>query len=77
MVNLKPETKDRFDELQPGNETQDEFIQTLLDHYEAGEDPVIIDHEDIEQHIESAMSVAEVAAYRGTKEALESHDEIR
>ena len=74
MVNLKPETKDRFDRLQPDELTQSEFVAELLDHYEAGEDPVIIDHEDIEQHIESAMSVAEVAAYRGTVEALENHD---
>ena len=74
MVNLKPETKDRFDSLQPDELTQTEFVAELLDHYEAGDDPVIIDHEDIKQHIESAMSVAEVAAYRGTVEALESHD---
>jgi len=74
MVNLKPDTKSRFDELQPDDETQDEFVQTLLERYEAGDDPVIIDHEDIEQHIESAMSVAEAAAYRGVVEALENHE---
>ena len=74
MVNLKPDTKSRFDDLQPDDETQDEFIQTLLDRYEAGDEPVIIDHEDISEHIESAMSVAEAAAYRGTKEALENHE---
>lgn len=74
MVNLKPDTKSRFDRLQPDELTQSEFVAELLDHYEAGDDPVIIDHEDIEQHIESAMSVAEAAAYRGTKEAIENHD---
>jgi hypothetical protein len=74
MVNLKPDTKERFDRLQPESDTQDEFVQTLLDRYEAGDEPVIIDHEDIEQHIESAMSVAEAAAYRGTTEALERYD---
>jgi len=74
MVNLKPDTKSRFDELQPESDTQDEFVQTLLDRYEAGDDPVIIDHEDISEHIESAMSVAEAAAYRGTREAIQNHD---
>jgi len=74
MVNLKPDTKSRFDELQPDDETQDEFVQTLLDRYEAGNEPVIIDHEDIAEHIESAMSVAEAAAYRGTVEAIENYD---
>lgn len=74
MVNLKSDTKERFDRLQPESDTQDEFVQRLLDRYEAGDDPVIIDHEDIEQHLESAMSVAENAAYRGTVEALERYE---
>jgi len=74
MVNLKPDTKSRFDELQPDDQTQDEFIQTLLDRYEAGDEPVIIDHEDIAEHIESALSVAESASYRGTMEALERYE---
>ena len=70
-LNVDPQTKQRSDELQPNNLTQDEWVNELLDAYEHGDDPVVIDTEEIvEKAAVEVASKCELAAYRGCKEAL-------
>jgi len=72
MVNLKPDTKSKFDELQPDDLTQDEFIAELLETYENADEPVDIDTDEIVEEIShKTASKVELAAYRGVSEALE------
>ena len=70
-VSIKPKTKDRWDELKPEDMTHNEFAQEVLDAYEYGDDPVVIDTEEIvSEAAQTVASQCEVAAYRGVKEAL-------
>jgi len=72
-INVKDDTKSRWDKLKPDDETHDEFAQSVLDAYESGDDAVIIDGEDIQEHLELFGGTVELASYRGAKEAIENH----
>jgi len=64
--------KERFDELQPENMTQKEFVGELLDCYENRDDKVVIDTDEIIEELRHGVaSEIELAAYRGVKEAIE------
>jgi len=72
MVNLKEGTKAKFDRLQPDEYTQDEFVAELLETYENADEPVRIDTEAITEEIATSVaSKIELAAYRGTEDAIE------
>jgi hypothetical protein len=74
-ISVKAETKAQFDELQPEDDTQDDFMQTLLETYQKDVDGVVIDPEEIAQQIkEHVATEVELASYRGTTEALENHE---
>jgi len=63
--------KKRFDELQPENMTQKEFVSELLDCYENRDDKVVIDTDAIIEELRVGVaSEIELSAYRGTKEAI-------
>jgi hypothetical protein len=77
MVNLSDDTKERFDRLQPDEcDTQDDFVSLLLDHYELTDDNgvadlrVILDRLDKQE--ERVGAKAELGAYRGVTDAIES-----
>lgn len=72
QVGCSNQDKERFDELQPEGMTQAEFVSELLDCYETRDDKVVIDTDEIIESVEHGVaSEIELAAYRGTKEAIE------
>jgi len=72
-ISCKDNTKAEFDRLKPEDYSHDEFVEELLETYENADEPVTIDTEEIAQNIkESVASEVELAAYRGTQEALEN-----
>jgi len=61
--------------LKPEDMTHDEFCQEVLDAFEHGDDPVVIDTDKIVSKAAVKLSgQVETAAYRGIKEALDKHD---
>jgi hypothetical protein len=65
--------KQRFDKMQPDGATQADFIKELLDAYEIVEDSSL-DVDEVVDRIETTIaSRAELAAYRGCRDALEEH----
>jgi hypothetical protein len=74
-INVSQDTKAQFDELQPEDSTQSEFVDMLLETYQKDVDGVVIDPEKIAQQIkEQVATEIELASYRGTSEALENHE---
>jgi len=72
QVGCTTSDKERFDELQPENMTQKEFVSELLDCYENRDEKVTIDTDEIIEELRTGVaSEIELAAYRGTKEAIE------
>ena len=66
--------KDRFRDLQPDDQTQAEFLSECLDAYEIV-DGSQVDLEEIMEMIDLRLGTqVELAAYRGTKEALADQD---
>lgn len=73
QINVSDSDKDRFDELKPSNKTQKEFFAEVLATYENADETVTLDTERLTERIkESVASEVELAAYRGTTEAIES-----
>lgn len=76
MVNVDDDTKARFDELQPDNMTQAEFVAELLDHYEHSDDDGMADLlavlDRLDELEERLGAKAELGAYRGVTDAIES-----
>ena len=71
QVGISNDDKERFDELQPEDMTQAEFTNKLLDAYEHQDEQVIVDTDKIIDDVSSAVAAdIEMAAYRGTKEAI-------
>ena len=70
-ISVSSETKDDFDDLKPEDCTHDEFVETLLETYRAyNGDPV--DHEQLAEELSHTLiPMTELAAYRGSKEAVE------
>jgi len=72
QVGCTTSDKERFDELQPENMTQKEFVSELLDAYENRDDKVVIDTDAIIEELRVGVaSEIELSAYRGVKEAIE------
>jgi hypothetical protein len=72
QVGCSSSDKERFDELQPENMTQKEFVSELLDCYENRDEKVTIDTDEIIDELRAGVAAQiELAAYRGTKEAIE------
>jgi len=72
QVGCSSSDKERFDELQPENMTQAEFVSELLDCYENRDDKVVIDTDAIIEELRVGVaSEIELSAYRGVKEAIE------
>ena len=74
-ISVKNQTKSRWDELKPEDMTHDEFCQEVLDAFEHGDDPVVIDTDKIVSKAAVKLSgQVETAAYRGVTEALEKYE---
>jgi len=72
QVGCTTSDKERFDELQPENMSQKEFVSELLDCYENRDDKVVIDTDAIIEELRVGVaSEIELSAYRGVKEAIE------
>lgn len=70
-VNVDTDTKQRFNDLQPDDHTQDEFVEVLLDAYEQhgrGVDPE--DWADrVAEHISGTVAnEVELAVYRAVRD---------
>jgi hypothetical protein len=73
QINVSDSDKDRFDELKPSNKTQKEFFSEILQTYEHADETITLDTERLTDRIkESVASEVELAAYRGTTEAIEN-----
>jgi len=76
-IRVEDETKDRFTDLQPDEQTQAEFVETLLDAYEQSGPGV--DPEEWADRVANAIAgdvatQVEIGAYRGAKDALETRE---
>lgn len=74
-INADENTKDRFDRLQPDDSVQTEFLADCLDAYELVDNSEIDMSEVLDRVEVSVASQAELAAYRGARDALEEHHE--
>ena len=73
QINVSQDDKDRFDELKPSDSTQAEFFSEILQTYEHADETITLDTERLTERIkESVASEVELAAYRGTTEAIEN-----
>jgi len=73
QINVSDSDKDRFDELKPSNKTQKEFFAEVLATFENADETITLDTERLTDRIkESVASEVELAAYRGTTEAIEN-----
>jgi len=71
-INVSTDTKELFDELQPDDSTQDEFMASLLETYQKDVDGVVIDADEIAEEIKAQVATqVEIAAVRGVNEALD------
>ncbi len=70
-ISISESTKSEFDEHKPDELTHDEFVQELLDAYRRDNGEVVNIDEIVEQITQKTASHMEIAAYRGTLEALE------
>jgi hypothetical protein len=74
-INVNDSTKSEWDELKPDDYTHDEFAQELLETYRMQDTELLIDelvNRVIAEIDDSVATKAELAAYRGTKDAIES-----
>jgi len=73
QINVSDADKDRFDELKPPEKTQKEFFAEVMATFENADETVTLDTERLTDRIkESVASEIELAAYRGTTEAIEN-----
>jgi len=74
-INLDQSTKEEFDELQPDDTTQSEFVEKLLAAYRRDNGEVVnpdeIAAEIVKKASKKVASASELGAYRGTRDALE------
>jgi len=74
-INVSRDTKAQFDQLQPEDTTQDEFMETLLETHQKDVDGVVVDPDKIAQQIkEQVATQVELAAHRGVQEGIENYD---
>jgi hypothetical protein len=70
-ISVKKGTKDEFDELQPDDLTQDEFTEELLAAYRRDNGEVVDVQALVDEITRQTATSVELAAYRGTSEALD------
>jgi phosphatidylserine/phosphatidylglycerophosphate/cardiolipin synthase-like enzyme len=71
-ISVNNDTKREFDNLQPDDMTQDEFTQELLDAYRRDNGEVVNVQELVDDISKQIGASIELAAYRGTSEAIET-----
>jgi uncharacterized protein YbaP (TraB family) len=73
-ITVSSETKAEFDSLKDG-ETHDEMMQKLIETYKSTDTELVLDevvNRVIDEIDDTVATKAELAAYRGTKDAIES-----
>ena len=74
-ISVDSETKQEFDELKPADCTHSEFVEILLETYRMQDTELMLESlvDELSNEIEDSVATsAELAAYRGTKDAIES-----
>jgi len=72
-INVRPEDKARFSDLQPSDKTQKEFFAEMLRTYENADETVSVDTDAIVERVSMATAAEiENAAYRGVTDAIQS-----
>jgi len=74
-ISVSDKTKDEFDELKPDDYTHDEFVSELMQVYKTQDTELAIETivDQLTDEIgDSVATEAELASYRGTKDAIES-----
>jgi len=71
-ISVSDSTKSDFDELKPEDLTHDEFVQELLAAFRRDNGEIVNVDELVQEIKERTITNVEIAAFRGTKEALEN-----
>jgi hypothetical protein len=75
-INVSRETKETFDDLQPEDMTQNQFVQILLEAYQDDLTYIVAEESDFQDElIEEAAAKTELAAFRGIDERLEQFED--
>ena len=75
-INVRPEDKARFAELQPEDKTQKEFFAEMLRTYENADETLTVDTDAVIDRVSIAVAAEiETAAFRGVTDAIESAQE--
>jgi len=72
-ISVSDSTKSDFDDLQPDDLTQDEFVGELLDAYRRDNGQVVDVDSLVDRISKQTASSIELASYRGTRDALEDY----
>jgi len=72
-ISVSDSTKSEFDELKPDDLTHDEFVQELLAAFRRDNGEIVNVDELVQEIKERTITNVEIAAFRGTKEALNGH----
>lgn len=70
-ISVRASTKSMLSEMKSDDETWDEFVQSLISAHKRDNGEVVDIDAMVDAIIERVASNVEVAAYRGTKEALD------
>jgi len=70
-ISISDSTKSDFDELKPDDLTHDEFVAELLDAYRRDNGEVVDVGELVDEITSQTAASVELAAYRGTREAIQ------
>jgi len=75
-INVSRDTKTQFDDLQPEELTQSEFVALLLETYQDNLTYIVAEESDFQDElIEEAAAKTELAAFRGLDERLEQFED--
>jgi len=69
-ISVDESTKAEFDELKPDNLTHDEFVDELLAAYRRDNGEIVNPAEIVDDVTKQTAAEVELAAYRGTRDAL-------
>jgi len=75
-INVRPDDKARFAELQGDEQTQKEFFAEMLRTYENADETLTVDTDAVVDRVSMAVAAEiETAAFRGVTDAIESAQE--
>jgi hypothetical protein len=75
-INVSRDTKAQFDNLQPEDMTQNQFVELLLEAYQDDFTYIVAEESDFQDElIEEAAAKTELAAFRGVNERLEQFED--